>query len=259
MPTLPHEARATAESFGVDAARYDRSRPPYPAALIERIAAAGADVLDVGCGTGIAARQLRAAGCRVLGVDPDPRMAGFARDNGVATEVATFEAWDPAGRTFDAVVAAQSWHWVDPVAGLVKVARVLRPGGRFAVFAHAFAAPPEVVDAFAEVYRRVVPGSPFTLQAAPADLYQAGFAKIADGMREAATFDEPERWRFDAERTYTRDAWLDQLATTGGLTPLAPGQRAEVLDHVGAAIDRLGGRFTVPLTTLAVTATRLPW
>lgn len=72
---------AIAESFGSDAARYDRARPCYPAALVERIVAAspGPGILDVGCGTGIAARQFQAAGCRVLGVDPDARMADLAR------------------------------------------------------------------------------------------------------------------------------------------------------------------------------------
>jgi ubiquinone/menaquinone biosynthesis C-methylase UbiE len=63
----PHHHRQVAESFGVDAARYDRTRPPYPAALADRIIAAspGTDVLDVGTGTGIVARQFQAAGCRV--------------------------------------------------------------------------------------------------------------------------------------------------------------------------------------------------
>src|SRR6516165_12487746 len=96
----PHQHRQVAESFGADAERYDRARPGYPGALVERIVAAspGLDVLDVGVGTGIAARQLQAAGCRVLGVDPDARMAGLARRLGIEAEVATFEAWDPAGR-----------------------------------------------------------------------------------------------------------------------------------------------------------------
>ena len=62
-----------AESFGADAERYDRTRPRYPGALVERIIAGspGLDVLDVGTGTGIAARQFQAAGCKVLGVEPD--------------------------------------------------------------------------------------------------------------------------------------------------------------------------------------------
>src|ERR1700742_4390072 len=98
-PPVPHQARQVAESFGADAERYDRARPRYPSALVDRIVAAspGPEVLDVGCGTGIAARQFQAAGCTVLGVDPDPRMAEFARRTGVEAEVATFEAWDPAG------------------------------------------------------------------------------------------------------------------------------------------------------------------
>ena len=76
----------------------------------------GLDVLDVGTGTGVAAPHFQAAGCRVLGVDVDARMAGFARRTGLAVEVATFEEWDPAGRTFDTVIAGQARHWVDPLA-----------------------------------------------------------------------------------------------------------------------------------------------
>ena len=131
-PQVPeiHRDRRVAESFGGDAERYDRARPDYPDALVRRIIAAspGRNVLDVGCGTGIEARQFRAAGCTVLGVEPDARMAEFARGSGVEVEVATLEAWDPAGRKFDAVIAGTAWHWVDPVAGAAKTARVLRPG-----------------------------------------------------------------------------------------------------------------------------------
>ena len=85
----PHQHRQVAESFGTDPDRYDRTRPRYPHAMVERIIAAspGPDVLDVGCGTGIEARQFQAAGCRVLGVEPDPRMAQFARRSGVEVEV----------------------------------------------------------------------------------------------------------------------------------------------------------------------------
>jgi hypothetical protein len=36
----------------------------------------------------IEARQFQAAGCKVLGVEPDARMADFARRSGVEVEVA---------------------------------------------------------------------------------------------------------------------------------------------------------------------------
>jgi SAM-dependent methyltransferase len=94
--------------------------------MVDRIVSGspGPDFLDVGCGTGIEARQFQAAGCRVLGIELDTRMADFARRCGIEVEMATFEAWDPAGRQFDAMVAGTAWHWVDPVAGAAKAAEV---------------------------------------------------------------------------------------------------------------------------------------
>jgi SAM-dependent methyltransferase len=254
-----HQYRQVAESFGADAERYNRTRPSYPGALVDRIVAAspGPDVLDVGCGTGIAARQFQAAGCRVLGVDPDARMADLARRAGIEAEVATFEDWESAGRVFDAVIAAQAWHWVDPVAGAAKAAQVLRPGGRLAVFWNAFQFPPGLGEAFSVVYRRALPDTPFSRRTmSSGDAYAIMCGKAADGIREAGGFGDPEQWRFDWERPYTRGEWLDQVPTFGGYSQFSPDQQAEVLAGVGAAIDAVGGSFTMGYATVAVTAAR---
>ena len=249
-----------AESFGSDAERYDRTRPRYPDVLVDRVVAAapGPGVLDVGCGTGIAARQFQAAGCEVLGVEPDVRMADVARRGGTEVEVATFETWDPAGRTFDTVISATAWHWVDPIAGAAKAAQVLVPGGRLTVFGHAFQLPPAVADAFAAVYQRVMPDSPLNLRPLrqALDAYQTMYAKFADGIGEVGGFGDPEQWRYDWEQPYSRDEWLDQMPTSGGLTRLPPDRLAEVLEGVGAAIDAIGGGFTMPYATVAVSAAR---
>lgn len=66
MTDLQH--RAHAESFGAVATEYDRARPSYPDELLDEIERlthrrlCGADVLDVGAGTGIATRLLHARG-----------------------------------------------------------------------------------------------------------------------------------------------------------------------------------------------------
>jgi SAM-dependent methyltransferase len=270
MPTVPpaqpspsraesHQAREVAESFGTDAGRYDRARPGYPAALVDRIVAAspGRQVLDVGCGTGIVARQFQAAGCEVLGVDPDARMADLARERGLEVEVATFETWDPAGRVFDAVVAGQAWHWVDPVAGAAKATSALRPGGRLAPFWNVFQPPAELGLAFADVYRRVLPDLPANVWDRPLlDIYDTMAGKAADGMRQAGAFGGPEQWRFEWDRPYARDEWLEQVPTFGGHSQIPPARQRELLAGLGAAIDAVGGSFTMGFTTLAVTATR---
>ncbi|GHH40011.1 class I SAM-dependent methyltransferase [Lentzea cavernae] len=253
----PHRHRQIAESFGVDPARYDRTRADYPQAVVERVA--GLELLDVGCGTGIVARQFLAAGRAVLGVEPDPRMASFAQGTGVEVEVATFEEWDPAGRTFDAVVSGTAWHWVDPVAGAAKAARVLRPGGVLAPFGNVHALPPAVAEALATTYRRLAPGSPLAVgrsEVPVRDAYRGLYARAADGIREAGGFDEPVLWRHDWERTYSRDELLDLVPTSGGLTTLPPDRLAEVLAAIGAAVDEMDGTVTLPYATWGLTAVR---
>jgi SAM-dependent methyltransferase len=268
MPTLPperarlaavqpHQARSWAESFGSDPERYDRARPGYPEAMVAAIvrAAPGPDVLDIGCGTGIAARQFRAAGCRVLGVEVDPRMAEFAARDGLAVEVAAFEAWDPAGRAFDAVIAGQTWHWVDPVAGAAKAVEVLRPGAPLNVFWNVYRPTPEVAEAFSAAYRRVLTDwDPWARS--QLDGYGGIVARAAGGIRAVGAFTDPDRSRFDWERAYSREEWLDLLPTGGDAGQLSPAKLEELLEAVGEAIDRLGGRFTLPYATLVLTAVR---
>lgn len=268
MPILPespgdlHRYRQVAESFGTDAERYDRARPTYPAELVQRILAAspGRDVLDVGIGTGISARLFQAAGCTVLGVEVDERMAAFARQAGTEVELGKFEDWDPADRTFDAVIAGQAWHWVDPVAGAAKAARVLRPEGVFAAFWNVHQPEPDAAEAFGEIAGRLAPDLPqfYRRDMGQIRTYTAYRDKTEQGLRAAEAFGEPEMWLFDWDTTYTRDAWLDVVPTHGGHAQMAPEQSARLLAEFGEAIDRLGGTIAVHYTTVAVTATRFP-
>ncbi len=116
-----------------------------------------------------------------------------------------------------------------------------------------------MAEAFAEVHQRVLPGSlaaarPTTESAVAG--YTALCTKAADGIREVAGFTEAERWRCDWERVYTRDEWLDQLPTQGAFTRVPQAALEEVLAGVGAAVDAVGGSFTMHYATVAVTAQR---
>jgi SAM-dependent methyltransferase len=212
-------------------------------------------VLDVGIGTGLSALPFREAGADVVGVDVDARMAELARSRGFEVEVARFEQWDPAGRVFDAVVAGQTWHWVDPVAGSAKAAAVLRPGGRLAVFWNVGDPDPDVAAGFAEVYRAVDTGLPFTPWSTPMlSAYEHMLTAAAEGIRAAGAFAEPERLRFDWQSVVTREAWLDQVPTAGGHNRIPPDRLAALLEGLGRVVDEHGASFTMQYATLAVTA-----
>ena len=195
----------------------------------------------------------------MLGVEPDARMADFARCSGVEVEVATFEAWEPAGGS-----STPSWPG-RPGTGWTRLPE--RPRRRRCCGRAAGSRRSTTCSRRRLSWRGLSPGptgrwrqtrrSTSADQSAGSalDLYQPLFAKIADGIREAGGFSEPEQWQFDWERTYSRDEWLDQLPTLGSLTQLPSDKVAEVLAEVGAAIDAIGGSFTMPYTTVVVTAT----
>lgn len=252
-----HQQRRVAESYGVDAERYDRTRPRYPDAMVDRImrSCPGVALLDVGAGTGIEARQFQAAGCSVLGVEPDARMAEFARSRGTEVEVARFEEWDPAGRLFDGVISGQAWHWVDPVAGAAKAASVLRPGGRLAAFWNVSEPPAEVREAFREVYVEVVPDAlatrAYTMPVPPANTSPL-LTKAIDGMREAGAFADPEQWQFEWEYVYGKVEWLDQVPTQGDHAQFPPEKLDRVLAGIGSAMDAMGGSFAMKYTAVVV-------
>jgi SAM-dependent methyltransferase len=250
--------RARAESFGADADQYDRARPSYPAGLVDDLVGETASrrVLDVGCGTGIAGRLFAGRGCRVLGVEPDPRMAAVARRRGLAVEVATFEEWDAAGRTFDLVTCAQAWHWVDPEVGAAKAAAILEPGGRVGLIWNEGSHGPELAPALKDIYDRHGPAL---------DEYSVLLGRpIAERIRVATqalsadgSFAEPAVTPYAWERAYSRDEWLDQLPTHSDHRALPADRLARLCAEVGDAIDALGGSFTMRYRAWLVRATRL--
>jgi 2-polyprenyl-3-methyl-5-hydroxy-6-metoxy-1,4-benzoquinol methylase len=94
----------------------------------------GAMVLDVGCGTGIVARALAARGCKVWGVEIDPRRAASARTwchEVLEVDVETVAlSTELAGMKFDTVLFLDVLeHLRDPQVVLADAATVLAPGG----------------------------------------------------------------------------------------------------------------------------------
>ncbi len=243
---------------------YDRFRPTYPDAVIDELlgpAPVGLDVLDVGCGTGIASRQMAQRGAKVLGVELGPRMAEIARGHGVDVEIAAFEGWDAAGRTFDRVTSAQAWHWLDLPVATAKAASVLRPDGRLCLIWNAGSQPDDLADALEEVYARVVPPGGHRLflgyAASRSSDVKTGLDSEIDAIAAAPDFGAPtEKW-YPWTRAYQRDEWVDQLVTRSDHTALEPAVRDRLFEAIGAAIDDHGGSFVMNFETVLITATRL--
>ncbi len=136
---------ARGRRFDEAAAAYDRYRPRYPTALFDDVVdvggvPAGAHLLEIGCGPGVATAGLLERGWSVLALEPGEKLARIARERFDPTrfrvEVATFDEWDARGRRFDAVFSASAYHWVAPDVRWPRAAAVLDPGGVLALVGH---------------------------------------------------------------------------------------------------------------------------
>jgi SAM-dependent methyltransferase len=170
---LNEDHRATARLFDEVPELYDRVRPTYPEDLFADLAEItgihqSAPVLEVGCGTGQATQSLAAHGYSVTAVEQGPGMIAVARQRlegtpSVVLENSTFEDWDDQGRRFDLLLAAASWHWVDPAVGWPKAHGVLRPGGWMALIGNTVVRRPGEAEMYAEtadLHERYCPGNP---------------------------------------------------------------------------------------------------
>ena len=112
------------------------------AAVLDARAVAGivpvfAGVIDLGCGTGLAARAFAGVAAGFIGIDLSPRMIERARATGLYAELDVAEIVEGLVRRPDAsaelVLAADVMVYVHDMAPLLaEVARVLAPGGLFA-------------------------------------------------------------------------------------------------------------------------------
>jgi SAM-dependent methyltransferase len=135
--------RSYGKVFNEIAAEYDRSRPAYPAALIDHACqvariGAGDRVLEIGCGTGQLTGSLLARGLRVAAVEPGDQLIAIAVENlkdagDVEFVNARFEDMRLPRDRYQAVFSASAIHWADPDLSWRKIADVLAPGGTLAL------------------------------------------------------------------------------------------------------------------------------
>lgn len=152
--------------FSGVADQYAASRPDYPRALIDRLAAlapardhAQSRAWDAGCGSGQMSTLLGDVFDEVVATDASAQQIAAAKPHPhVAYRVAPAEASGLPDESIDLCVAAQAAHWFDLDRYYDEVRRVARPGGAIALVTYQRPrADAEVEPALAALIRVVFP------------------------------------------------------------------------------------------------------
>jgi SAM-dependent methyltransferase len=252
--------RALRTTFDDVAELYDRARPAYPEELFDDLAgaarlAAGARILELGSGTGIATLPLAERGYELVCVELGPRLAAVAQRKlaafpGVEVVNASFESWTPPGG-FDAVVAFASFHWLDPAVRYRRCADALRPGGALAVVRPNHVLPADGDEFFREVqgdYETVAPDDPKVRNGAPPPPEAA--CDYRAEMEASRLFGDVVVRRRQWDVTYEADAYVDVLDTYSWSRALAEPDRRRLYELIRRRVaGRPGG--TVRKTYIA--------
>jgi SAM-dependent methyltransferase len=159
-------------------------------------------------------------------VELGPKLAALAQRNlrcypNVRVIRAAFEAWPLPDTPFDLVVAASSFHWLDPKVRARKCARALRPGGLLALVggAHVAGGTERFWRESQACYLRWVPGARAGFQ-----LPRASSLRFpVPDLDRSRKFGPCEIHRFPEERTYTAREYRELLLRSRRSSRSPPG------------------------------------
>jgi len=255
-------------AFGDDPANYDRSRPAYPDWVFDTLRERcglkpGAAVFEVGPGTGIATRQLLALGAAPLtAIEPDPRLAGYLRGSTPSAALsvvdATFEDADLPAAAFDLGVCATAFHWLPEQPALAKAARLLKPGGWWAMVWNVFGDPGRE-DPFHEATDALLNSGPRT----PGNGGPAGIPFALHVQHRRSAFGRRPEFTDLSHRAESWDLVLNPdevvalYSTYSDMTARPPDERRQVLAELRRiAAEAFDGRVVRNMITILYTARR---
>ena len=231
---MQEDRRQLRRTFDSAASLYDSQRPGYPEALIQDIILLsqiprGGDILEIGCGTGQATEPFAQDGYHITCLELGTHLADVARhkfhSNGNVTIISKpFESWDPTDQQYDLVIAATSFHWIDPEVRFIKAAQLLRPSAALAVFTNQHIRKNEGFFArVQDIYRRHAPA----LCQTKAEVDQS--AQLEPGID---LFEQPIIKRYLWEMRYTADEYVALLGTYSNHIALPEPQREELFHAI---------------------------
>ena len=248
---------------------YDRARPSYPeqaftdlfAYLGQEVSARHPAIVEVGPATGQATKALLDHGAEVTAVELGPNLAAFLQDkidehSHLTVVNSAFENVELPLASFDVILAATAYKWLDPATRIQKAVSLLRPSGVLATLSTIqieSSTDRGFFDRTYPIYQKYRPDEPETFAQTEEEAAPPEYAEFlaSDLLRDVEL--HPFRW----DQTYTTDSYEDLLRSYSDMQMMEKQARDALIGELRHVIDNeFGGTVVRPLV-MALTVGRL--
>jgi ubiquinone/menaquinone biosynthesis C-methylase UbiE len=249
---------------------YDRARPSYPPALFRQLDnhfnfKTGETTLEIGCGTGKATEHLAARGLTVTGIDIAPDLLAVASDKLKGWKVrllqSSFEDFKAPNASFNYIVAAAAFHWIDPAIASKKIRLLLKENGAVILIWTIRRDPDsperEAIDGLYGKYAPSLLARPWQETGPTAGISQTAYKEARATLENEITegrFRHLKTFTVHYQQIYTTEDYLSLLDTYSDHKRLKPDERTDLYAALKAFISETGDRITIPYDCVALTA-----
>jgi SAM-dependent methyltransferase len=237
------------EAFNLVPELYDQIRPEYPISILQQIEDyarlnSKSKIVEIGPGTGQASDYFIKRGYNFLGIELGAELAAFAEKKYASNAnsrflCSSFEDWDSRNKSYELLLAAQCFHWIDTDSGIKKAAQVLKRDGVIAVMWNL------EESQHTEFWKR---GTDLHEEYFPPEMEDGkGLAQwsqeFAKALEQSSLFSDAHAVEYEWQKRYSADEWIQMRNTFSRDIRMEPSRRKEFYGRLRELIEDLGGSF----------------
>lgn len=234
---------------------YHAARPEYQNEMIDELVSVGpltpeSRILEIGVGTGKLTESLAKRGLQISGIELGDRMVSVARKalsqfKNVEIFQGNFNDFDFEPDSFDAVIAATSFHWLNPATRIDRIYKVLDENGVVAIFdtRHVDGGVDEFPALSQKCYKEwdTNTSNDYHIPSLE-EVEKEGYRRKGEFAKHFTTLFEKS---YCSDLTYTSDSYIQLLQTYSDIISMEASKRNGLLKCIENMIDtNFGGKIT---------------
>lgn len=251
------------DSFEKDSVNYNNARPGYPKELYEDIMKFSNilkedRILEIGAGSGIATIELAKFSSNIVVLEPGEGLINIAKSNlseykNIEYICDIFENCDFKEKSFDKIISATAFHWLDKETKFMNSHRYLKDNGYLILFWNSFCVKDnDLTKEINKLHSEYVYNTNYVEDETNTNVNVKVLEKII--KREKEMLDNDYFYilhlqRYMIDYIYNSQSYIELLNTFPDVVKLDSKVKEKFFDKIEKSIIRNGGKIKIPVQT----------